>query len=111
MFYVTTFIFETYYLKKHKIFMSELQKKDITPLYGEETLNENTNPGPIVGILTSLKSGVVGFIIFFILLLGAKLLSYSTNGMFTIELNDFIISFWGFLIISFSVFVGINKNN
>lgn len=91
--------------------MSDLHKKNISPYYGNESINDENKSTQITGIFSSIKSGIIGFVVFFLLLLGAKILSYSTSGNFTIGLNDIVISFWGFLIVSFSVFVGINKNS
>ena len=68
---------------------------------------------PISGIFISLKSGLVGFSIVFSFIIFTKMLLIITHPskLFIINLNDLIISSWGFLIISFIVFVVKNKSN
>lgn len=68
---------------------------------------------PIRGYFTSLKSGLVGFTLLFTLIIFAKLVLLfidPTKGL-SINLNDLVISSWGFLICSFVVFIEKNRNN
>ncbi|MCB0750516.1 MAG: hypothetical protein KDC52_03475 [Ignavibacteriae bacterium] len=67
---------------------------------------------PITGIFDSIKSGLFGFIITFSLVLFTKLLSYASqsNGTFSLDSSDIVISVWSLLVISFIVFASANKN-
>ncbi len=79
-------------------------------LFSEKVLDNNIAT-PISGIYAALKSGVAGFLIVFSLIILTKLLSLSVNNIeiFSLDLNDFILSFWGFIILSFVVFISSNK--
>lgn len=68
---------------------------------------------PIKGFITSVKSGLVGFTLLFSLILVFKLLLLFTDPTknLSINLNDLVISSWGFLIISFIVFIEKNRSN
>lgn len=56
--------------------------------------------------LLSFKGGIGGFIIVFSLIILTKLIALSIQeaNIFAIESTDFIISFWGFIIVSFIQF-------
>lgn len=56
--------------------------------------------------LLSFKGGIGGFIVVFLLIILTKLMAFSIQeaSIFTIESIDFIISFWGFIIVSFIQF-------
>ena len=71
------------------------------------TKSETNNLGIFESILISIKSGINGFLILFGLIVLGKLLSIFTipGKDFYITFNDIIISFWGFLIVSFIVCV------
>ncbi len=68
---------------------------------------------PIRGLFASLKSGMVGFILLFTLILVFKLLFLFTDPTksLNINFNDLLISSWGFIIFSFIVFVEKNRSN
>ena len=64
-------------------------------------------------IKESFIAGGLGFFLFFCLLLLAKTVVFTFNirETLTISTNDFIISFWGFLIFSFIMFVSKNRSH
>jgi hypothetical protein len=91
--------------------MEETNKHSLLKSRTNET---NTNKLSIfLSILISIKSGINGAMILFGLLVSAKLLSFfTTSGKdFNITVNDLIISFWGFAIVSFIVLAELFKDS
>lgn len=68
---------------------------------------------PIRGLFTSLKSGLIGFTSLFALIILSKLvlLFVDPTKSLNINLNDLIISSWGFFIFSFVVFIEKNRSD
>jgi hypothetical protein len=85
--------------------MEKMKKNNPINLITNET--DTYKPSTLESILVSIKSGINGGLILFGLLVLAKLLSiFIIPGKdFYISINDLIISFWGFLIVSFVVSV------
>ena len=75
--------------------------------------NDVAEQDKILYLKESFIAGGFGFFIFFSLLLAAKTFVFILNirETVTISTNDFIISFWGFLIFSFIMFVSKNKSH
>lgn len=59
-------------------------------------------------LLSAFKHGIQGFFIVFTLIIFSKLLALSANSLkvFSLGINDFILCFWAFIILSFSAFAG-----
>lgn len=68
---------------------------------------------PIETYLESFKSGSFGFLIVLSLIILSKLFSFATNSVqyFSISINDVIFSFWGFVVLSFVVFISKIRNS
>ena len=66
---------------------------------------------PITGFYSSFKSGLLGFVVIFGLIIISKVLLFVTNPAknIIININDYIFSSWGFLIVSFIVFTVKNR--
>ena len=81
-------------------------------LYSNSKLRKKELFKPIIGVYISFRSGIAGFTLVFCLILVSKVLWVITEPAksFNIDLNDIIISMWGFLIFSFVVFAVNNKN-
>lgn len=81
-------------------------------LYSNQKATKKEIYNHFTGIYTSIKGGIIGFVIIAALIILTKLLSLSVSSAknFTFDLNDFIISFWGFIILSFIVFTAENKS-
>ena len=82
-------------------------------IYSNQKSNKKELYKPITGIFLSIKGGIVGFGIISTLIILSKLLSFSLNSSknFNFELTDFILSFWGFIVLSFIVFAVENKKS
>jgi uncharacterized membrane protein YjjP (DUF1212 family) len=59
-------------------------------------------------LISSFKHGIQGFFIVFTLIIFAKFLAVSVNSIkdFSLGINDFILCFWAFMILSFIAFAG-----
>ncbi len=81
-------------------------------IYSNHKTTKSEQYKPFTGLYISIKGGIVGFGIIASLIILTKLLSFTVNSTKNIsfDLNDFILSFWGFLILSFIVFAAENKN-
>ncbi|MEE9430503.1 MAG: hypothetical protein V3V16_05640 [Melioribacteraceae bacterium] len=77
------------------------------------TLQENkvSIGGFITSVITSLRVGSFGFAIVLSLIIITKLLAFSIGSkeLFMLNLNDILISSWGFIILSFSKFISYQK--
>lgn len=111
------------YLCKNKPFKcrtkSETLKLDKTEIH-KKTLNLKLSTAKIAKaqntsltgcLLCALKAGLSAFLIMFFFICTSKLLAYSLNSIqeFTLDISDFVIAFWGFIIFSFIIYV--NKSN
>ena len=92
--------------------MKSLQKDELFVTISKENSLENLKTTSFSGILESFKSGIIGFLVVIILIASTKFLSSSINPhkYFDLGINDLVLSFWGFIIISFVVFAGKNKD-
>jgi len=92
--------------------MKDLQKQEISVTLSKGNVVKSDVIGPISVISSSLKTGLVGFTVVFCLILFTKALSISLNAIehFSLGINDFILSFWGFIVLSFVVFGSKFKN-
>ena len=66
----------------------------------------------LISIKESLIAGGAGFLLLLFMTMLAKTLVYilKINESFVVTGNDFVISFWGFLIFSFIMFIAKNKS-
>ncbi len=87
--------------------------KQITIINNSQQSPTITNDVFFSNIWSAIRSGIIGFLIVFSLIIITKSLSASIKGLININfsVNDLIISSWGFIIFSFIVFAGKNKNN
>ena len=81
-------------------------------IYSNQKSNKKELYKPLTGFYQSIKGGIIGFGIISMLIILTKLLSFSLNSSknFNFNLVDLILSFWGFLILSFIVFAVENKD-
>lgn len=81
-------------------------------IYFDQKTAKSETYKPLNGIYISLKGGIVGFAIIATLIILTKLLSLSVNSAksFNFDINDLVMSFWGFIILSFIIFAKENKN-
>jgi hypothetical protein len=91
--------------------MKKSQSEEVKFVLFSENVLDNKDTSPISGIYASIKSGIVGFLIVFSLIILTKLISLSVNDVkiFSLSINDFILSFWGFIVFSFIVFISNNR--
>lgn len=82
-------------------------------IYSNQKSNKKELYKPLTGIFLSIKGGIIGFSIISTLIILTKLLSISLNSSknFNFDLTDFVISLWGFIVLSFIVFAVENKKN
>jgi len=92
--------------------MKELNRKNQHYFYSLQEISEKNPAKSISSISNSVKSGLRGFFLVFIVILLTKLLAYSVEEslMFNLGINDIVLSLWGFIIFSFVVFASNNKN-
>lgn len=83
-----------------------------TNIFSVEKNRTRANNAPInfKGVFKSLLFGIITFLIILVFIVLSKAISYSfgVKENLILETQDYIISLWGFLIISFTVFA---KNN
>ena len=91
--------------------MKGLRKEELFGSLIKENVSKNHIIGSFSGIFSSIKSGLIGFSIVFLLIVFTKLLSISTDSskLFSLGINDLVLSLWGFIIMSFIVFASKNK--
>ena len=81
-------------------------------IYSNQKEAKNEQFKPLTGVYLSIKSGIIGFGIVAAFIILTKILAFAVNSAknFNFDLNDLILSFWGFIILSFIVFAAENKN-
>lgn len=91
--------------------MEKIEKNSL--LKSSTTESDTTKLSIFESILISIKAGINGALILFALLVSTKLLSFfaSSDKIFYISVNDLVISFWGFAIVSFIVLAGLFKDS
>lgn len=92
--------------------MKSFQKEELFVTISKEDSLKNLRTTSFSCIIESIKSGIMGFLVVIILIASTKFLSSSINPhkYFNLGINDLVLSFWGFIIISFVVFAGKNKD-
>lgn len=87
--------------------MKNFNSDETKSVFIREKLFTSAISTPIETYFESFRSGSFGFLIVLSLIILSKLLSFSINSVeyFSISINDFIFSFWGFIILSFVVFI------
>jgi hypothetical protein len=81
--------------------------KQVEAIKKDKYVSEIENTELFIQVFDSIKSGVKGFFIVFSLVILTKFLSTNLIHIkeFSFSISDFVISFWGFIILSFVIFV------
>lgn len=93
--------------------MKDYNSDEPKSLFIREKLLTSAVSTPIETYFESFKSGSFGFLIVLSLIIISKLFAFSLSSVehFAISINDVVFSFWGFIVLSFVVFIGKIKNS
>lgn len=93
--------------------MKDYNSDEPKSLFIREKLLTSAVSTPIETYFESFKSGSFGFLIVLSLIIISKLFAFSLSSIehFSISINDIVFSFWGFIVLSFVVFISKIKNN
>ena len=85
--------------------------KNIRAINNNKTIDSEDKLDILPSIFAATRSGLIGFLVVFSLILISKFLFNSINGFLEIasSTRDLVISSWGFLVISFIVFTSKNR--